>query len=130
MKKVICIALALLMMVGLFAGCQQAQETQQPQQDAQQTTTATETETAPAAETVKFAVLAPITGNYAEFGKAFDQADVTAYMDKVVTAADASNTTVQKMMEGVSKIGAAGRLFAGGDSELLAFLGMLANLNR
>lgn len=74
MKKVICIALALLMMVGLFTGCQQAQETQKPQQDAQQTTTATETEAAPAAETVKFAVLAPITGNYAEFGKAFEVA--------------------------------------------------------
>lgn len=64
MKKVICIALALLMMVGLFTGCQQAQETQKPQQDAQQTAT----------ETVKFAVLAPITGNYAEFGKAFEVA--------------------------------------------------------
>ena len=70
-----------------------------------------------------------LISNIYSLGKAFDQADVTAYMDKVVTAADASNTNVQEMMEGVSKIGAAGRLFAGGDSELLAFLGMLANLN-
>ena len=71
-----------------------------------------------------------LISNIYSLGKAFDENDVTAYMDKVVTAADASNTTVQEMMEGVSKIGAAGRLFAGGDSELLAFLGMLANLNR
>lgn len=70
-----------------------------------------------------------LISNIYSLGKAFEKNDVTDYMDKVVTAADSSNTNVQKMMEGVSKIGAAGRLFAGGDSELLAFLGMLANLN-
>lgn len=70
-----------------------------------------------------------LISNVYSLGKAFEKNDVAAYMDKVVTAADASNTNVQEMMEGVSKIGAAGRLFAGGDSELLAFLGMLANLN-
>ena len=71
-----------------------------------------------------------LISNIYSLGKAFEKNDVTEYMDKVVTAADASNTTVQEMMEGVSKIGAAGRLFAGGDSELLAFLGLLADLNR
>ena len=70
-----------------------------------------------------------LISNIYSLGKAFERNDVATYMDKVVTAADASNTTVQEMMEGVSKIGAAGRLFAGGDSELLAFLGLLADLN-
>lgn len=70
-----------------------------------------------------------LISNIYSLGKAFERNDVAEYMDKVVTAADASNTTVQEMMEGVSKIGAAGRLFAGGDSELLAFLGLLADLN-
>ena len=55
-----------------------------------------------------------LISNVYSLGKAFEKNDVAAYMDKVVTAADASNTNVQEMMEGVSKIGAAGRLFAGG----------------
>lgn len=70
-----------------------------------------------------------LISNVYSLGKAFEENDVTAYMDKVVTAADATNTNVKEMMEGVSKVGAAGRLFAGGDDELLAFMGMLANLN-
>ena len=50
-----------------------------------------------------------LISNIYSLGKAFEKNDVTEYMDKVVTAADASNTTVQEMMEGVSKIGEIGR---------------------
>lgn len=70
-----------------------------------------------------------LISNIYSLGKSFDELDTSAYMDKVVTAANATNTTVQELMEGVSKIGNVGQLFAGGDSELLAILGMLANLN-
>ena len=70
-----------------------------------------------------------LISNIYSLGKSFDELDTSAYMDKVVTAANATNTTVQELMEGVSKIGNVGQLFAGGESELLAFLGLLANLN-
>lgn len=63
MKKTICIVLVLLMMVGIFTGCQQQQSAAEPEVGANASS-----------ETVKFAVLAPITGNYAEFGKAFEVA--------------------------------------------------------
>ena len=63
MKKTICIVLVLLMMVGIFTGCQQQQSAAEPEVGAKAS-----------GETVKFAVLAPITGNYAEFGKAFEVA--------------------------------------------------------
>ena len=63
MKKTICIVLVLLMMVGIFTGCQQQQSAAEPEGGANASS-----------ETVKFAVLAPITGNYAEFGKAFEVA--------------------------------------------------------
>ena len=63
MKKTICIVLVLLMMVGIFPGCQQQQSAAEPEVGANASS-----------ETVKFAVLAPITGNYAEFGKAFEVA--------------------------------------------------------
>ena len=66
MKKVLCIALALMMIAGIFTGCQQPQQEQQTQQ--------TTTDAAQEPSTVNFAVLAPIPGNYAVLGKAFEVA--------------------------------------------------------
>lgn len=71
-----------------------------------------------------------LISNIYSLGKSFTKSDVTGYMDMVSTAADNANTTMQELMEGVSTVGAAGRLFAGGESELLAFLSLLADLNR
>lgn len=68
MKKAFCLALTLVMLLGIFTGCQQSQDTPKADSNAPGTTSAQE------GGTVKFAVLAPITGNYAEFGKAFEVA--------------------------------------------------------
>ena len=70
-----------------------------------------------------------LISNIYSLGKEFDNLDVSEYIDQVSTAADSTNTNLQEMMEGVSKVGAAGRMFGGGTEELLAFMGMLANLN-
>ena len=70
-----------------------------------------------------------LISNIYSLGKEFDNLDVSTYIDQVSTAADSTNTNLQEMMEGVSKVGAAGRMFGGGTEELLAFMGMLANLN-
>lgn len=70
-----------------------------------------------------------LISNIYSLGKSFDATDVSTYVDAVTTAADATNTNLAEIMEGVSKVGAAGRMFGGGTNELLTFMGMLSNLN-
>lgn len=69
-----------------------------------------------------------LISNLYSLGKTFDNETVTAYLDQVTTAADSTNTTLAELMAGVSKLGAAGQMFSS-DTELLTFLGMMANLN-
>ena len=70
-----------------------------------------------------------LISNIYSLGKEFNNLDVSKYIDEVSVAADSTNTNLQEMMEGVSKVGAAGRMFGGGTEELLSFMGMLANIN-
>ena len=70
-----------------------------------------------------------LISNIYSLGKSFSETDVSTYVDAVTMAADATNTNLEEIMEGVSKIGAAGRMFGGGTNELLTFMGLLSNLN-
>lgn len=77
MKKWLSIVLALALCLTALVGCgpNTPPDTTDGSKDTQAPPSQTSgTEGAPAAKELKFAVLAPITGNYAEFGKAFEVA--------------------------------------------------------
>ena len=70
-----------------------------------------------------------LISNIYSLNRSFNRLDVSRYVDAAVTAADATNTTMEEIMEGVSKAGAVGDML-GDDMALLTWMGMLSNLNR
>ncbi|MBN2558796.1 MAG: ABC transporter substrate-binding protein [Clostridia bacterium] len=75
LKKILVIVLSLSLLIGVFAGCQKTEE----------------------AGVIKIGVAAPITGNYAEYGKGFDVATQMA-VDKINAAGGINGKTVELVL--------------------------------
>lgn len=74
MKKLIALALCLVLCLSVFAGCSQNEETPDPTDSGNVAQTAAPSEAGGLSGTVKVGVLAPITGNQAQFGTHFKTA--------------------------------------------------------